>query len=72
MNAVSSLAPVETRYELRFKDLFGGGHGYAFPCDAQGQVDLEELSDRALVNYLFARALVGKELSRPTVSPVVA
>ena len=29
-----------TRYQLRFQSLFDEGRGYAFPCDARGQVDL--------------------------------
>lgn len=27
------------RYELRFRSLFNEGRGYAFPCDAHGQVE---------------------------------
>jgi hypothetical protein len=65
-----AVAPTQTRYELRFTDLFKRGHGYAFPCDAQGHVDIDELSDRGRTNYLFARAVVGTELSAPIVSPV--
>jgi len=56
-------------YELRFANLFNRGRGYAFPCDAQGHVNIDELTDRARTNYLFARAVVGTELSAPTVSP---
>ena len=60
----------ETRYELRYTDLFDPGRGLAFPCDARGHVDMEGLSGRELLNYLFARALVGKQLSVPTVWPL--
>ena len=63
-----AVAATQTRYELRFTDLFNRGHGYAFPCDAQGHVDIDELTDRGRTNYLFARAVVGTELSAPTVS----
>jgi hypothetical protein len=67
----AATSPVgEHRYELRYTDLFDRGRGFAFPCDAEGRVDMEELSDRALVNYLFARALVGRQLSRPMVLPM--
>jgi len=65
-----AVAATQTCYELRFTDLFNRGHGYAFPCDAQGHVDIDELSDRGRTNYLFARAVVGTELSAPIVSPV--
>ncbi len=56
-----------THYELRFQSLFDAGRAYAFPCDAAGRVDMDTLSDRALNNYLYARALVGRELLLPAV-----
>lgn len=55
-------------YELRFDSLLQPGRGYAFPCDAQGQVQLDALSERARANYLFARALVGRDLDTPVVT----
>lgn len=58
-----------TRFELCFQSLFDSGRGYAFPCDPTGQVDLDQLSDRARNNYLFARAVVGRELAFPAVRP---
>ena len=69
MQAPSATATVLPAFVLRFTDLFDRGRGFAFPCDAQGHVDMESLSDRALNNYLFARALVGKHLSLPAVMP---
>jgi hypothetical protein len=54
-------------YELRFDHLFLPGRGYAFPCDAQGRVDMDALSERARNSYLYARALVGRETSMPSV-----
>ena len=59
-------------YELRFDDLFVTGRGFAFPCDAEGRVDLDRLSERARANYLYARALVGRLTARPVVRPVFA
>ena len=56
-----------TRYELRFQSLYHEGRAYAFPCDAAGRVDMDALSDRALNNYLYARALVGRDLLMPAV-----
>jgi hypothetical protein len=58
------------RFELRFQSLFDSGRGYAFPCDPTGQVDLDQLSDRARDNYLYARAVVGRELAMPAVRPI--
>ena len=56
--------------EVRFRPLGGQGGGYAFPCDAQGQVDLDALSDSARNDYLFARAFRGRAFSDPTVEAV--
>jgi hypothetical protein len=58
------------QYELRFQSLFDEGRGYAFPCDASGRVDLDQLSEQVSNNYLFARALVGRELAVPSVRAV--
>ncbi|MBI5258326.1 MAG: hypothetical protein HY855_17610 [Burkholderiales bacterium] len=54
-------------YELRFESLFVEGRGMSFPCDATGQVDLDALSERARCNYLYARAVVGREFRTPAV-----
>ena len=54
-------------YELTFEPLAGEGSGYAFPCDDRGRVDLDNLSERARNDYLFARALVGRTLAAPAV-----
>ena len=56
-------------YEVRFQSLFHEGRALCFPCDAQGHVSLDSLSDRARDNYLYARAVVGREYAVPSVSP---
>lgn len=58
-----------TRYELRFPPLSGDGRGYAFPCDAQGHVDLDRLSEAARNDYLFARGMIGWAVDAPAVQP---
>jgi hypothetical protein len=55
------------RFQLRFRSLFDSGRGFAFPCDDQGQVDLDDLSEHARNNYFYARAMVGRELAVPAV-----
>ena len=55
------------RHELRFASLFNAGRGYSFPCDACGRVELDTLSDGERHRYLYARAIVGRELSTPIV-----
>lgn len=59
--------PSSHQYQLRYRSFFHPGRGFAFPCDARGQVDMDSLSDRARLNYLYARAMVGKELECPAV-----
>jgi len=54
-------------YELRFRSLFDEGRGYAFPCDALGHVDIDALGNRARLNYLYARTVVGREFATPAV-----
>jgi hypothetical protein len=57
----------DTQYELRFQSLFTEGRALAFPCDSGGHVHLDSLSDRARNNYLYARAVVGREFAAPAV-----
>ena len=70
MIEASAVGVGQVRYELRFTGLFNRGRGFAFPCDAKGIVDINELTDGERTNYLFARAVVGTELSAPVVSRV--
>jgi hypothetical protein len=59
--------PARAQYELRYESLLDSGRNFTFPCDPQGQVDLDSLSDRARIDYLYARAVVGRELALPAV-----
>ena len=69
MNATLSQIQQPTCYELRFQSLFNEGRAYAFPCDAEGHVDMNTLSETALNNYLYARAVIGRELAMPATTP---
>lgn len=64
---MSSTTVDKASYEVRFKSLFNEGRGLVFPCDAQGHVDLDCLSDMARNNYFYARALVGREFANPAI-----
>ncbi|HEV6968128.1 MULTISPECIES: hypothetical protein [Roseateles] len=59
--------PLTTGYELRFESLFHTGRALAFPCDARGGVQLDALTEKARQNYLFARAVVGRDYASPIV-----
>ncbi|MEP7280610.1 MAG: hypothetical protein ABI696_01420 [Rubrivivax sp.] len=69
MSHFSRLVRAHGAYELRFQSLFNPGRALAFPCDAGGSVDMDKLSDRARQNYLFARAVVGRDFAAPAVHP---
>ena len=56
-------------FELRFQSLFQLGRALAFPCDREGHVDLDRFSERVRNNYLFARAMIGREYAWPQVTP---
>ena len=58
-------------FQLRFQSLFDPGRGYAFPCDEQGHVDLDALSEKARNNYLYARAMIGllRQVNGPSEAP---
>jgi hypothetical protein len=54
-------------FRLCFRSLSESGRGYAFPCDGNGRVDLDQLSEHARNNYFYARVMVGRELAAPAV-----
>jgi hypothetical protein len=62
-------ASLKGAYEIRYRSLFNEGRGLSFPCDAEGRVPLDQLSERARCNYLYARAVVGREFAVPEVLP---
>lgn len=66
MNQTSHPA-AKPSFFVRFANLFDTGRGLEFPCDERGSVNLDTLSDRARSNYLFARAMVGREFFPPRV-----
>ena len=65
MNNSSENLPPAGCYELRFEGLYRFGRSYAFPCDADGKVEVAMLSERARSNYLRVRASVGREFYAP-------
>ena len=57
------------QYEIRYQSLFNEGRALAFPCDELGHVEMDALSERARSNYLYARAVVGREYAYPAILP---
>ena len=58
-------------YVLRFESLFDGGRAMAFECDAGGHVNLDRLTERAKINYLYARTVIGRDFAMPRVEPTI-
>ena len=54
-------------HEIRFQSLFNEGRALSFPCDEEGNVHMDEMSERARENYFYARAVVGREYAYPMV-----
>ena len=69
MSTASASRTEEARFELRYRSVSPHRCGFAFPCDARGHVNLDALSELARENYLYARAMVGRDLLQPQVLP---
>lgn len=54
-------------YELCFRPLSHTSQGYSFPCDANGQVNLDAMSEPTRNAYFFARVVIGHQLAAPEV-----
>jgi hypothetical protein len=55
------------RYELRFQSLFHAGRALSFPCDRQGEVTWDAMTDGARASFLRAQGSVGREWASPAV-----
>ena len=58
---------IQAPFQIRFRSLVRSGCDFVFPCDASGCVEMDALSDAARNDYLYARAMVGRELAPPAV-----
>jgi len=70
MNSRQFPVQQSVRFQVLFHPLFREGRGLAFPCDETGSVDMDALTERGRCNYLFARAMVGREFATPSVHAV--
>lgn len=57
----------QAAHVLRFDSLLRPGCAVAIPCDAQGLVDIDALTERMRLSYLGARAMIGREYAFPFV-----
>lgn len=64
---IPTSCPTKASHEIRYEPLSGRGPHLSFPCDEHGCVPLDALSERARNNYLYARAVVGREYATPAV-----
>jgi hypothetical protein len=55
------------RYELRFQSLFHTGRALAFPCDRQGEVHWDTMTEGARASFLRAQGSVGREYASPAI-----
>jgi hypothetical protein len=62
----SSTSSKSSAFQLCFRSLRSGSD-FAFPCDAEGHVDLDTMSERTRNNYFYARAMMGREVAYPAV-----
>ena len=56
------------RFEIRYQPLHGSWPVLAFPCDANGCVPLDDMSERVRNDYFFARAVVGAGYAAPALA----
>jgi len=64
--SVSESAPAPS-FVLHFTSLSHAGREFAFPCNEQGLVNLDTMPTRIRNNYLYARAMLGREFAWPCV-----
>lgn len=59
--------PFESEFKVHFRSLLQRGFDLIIPCDRDGHVDLDAMSDSVKTSYLFARAMVGRQYASPAV-----
>jgi hypothetical protein len=69
MNISRDMTDGAAGFELFFSSFFDGRPGFAFPCDRSGTVNIDDLTERQRLNYLYARSLIGRDFASPSVQP---
>lgn len=66
--SIASTSVTDTAlYELRFQSLFHTGRACSFPCDVNGEVCRDAMSERALLRLAEVEASVGIDFATPAV-----
>ena len=58
---------VVQQFTLCYPSSAFNGKALSFPCNQQGDVDMEQLTERARNNYFYARMMLGREFLSPVV-----
>ena len=61
---------MNANFQLRYESLHQAGHCLSFPCDEDGDIDIDALPERARLNYFAARAMIGREFAYPVIEVV--
>jgi hypothetical protein len=65
MSEIDRVAPSNVgSLEVRIRSSKSAGWVVSFPCDADGNVDIDQLSDVQRHDYLFARAMLRSGCAR--------
>jgi hypothetical protein len=56
-------AAAKSHVEVRFLPRLAGQRRLVFPCNTAGHVEIDKLSEHERIDYLFARALRGRDYS---------
>ena len=67
VNPVSPSTAPWLSHQVYFASLFDPDRALSFACDPCGNVQLDELSERARNNYFLARTAVGRDYSIPRI-----
>lgn len=58
-----------SNFEVWYESFASDGRALSFPCDAEGRVDIDALSERCRNNYFLVRAMLGRDYASPRIVP---
>ena len=54
-------------FYLIFSSVYDPGHRFAFPCNKEGEVNLNEITESMKLSYYYCKTLVGREFTHPEI-----